>query len=104
MVYNVTSEIMKVLWDSLNESPKNYNPYRVEKLFGEIADKGWACYSDVEDIFCLTDSRLDDRQIHISDLCNAFQIRTEDVFYKPSAKGTLHLGLSLSGVKMLHFF
>lgn len=94
MDLQTTSEILNILWNSLNEKPKYLDNNRNNKIFDKIYNQGWVTICDVEDIFYLLDRRLDNRLLSVESLCELFGIIIETIYFKPTPKSNEVMGFS----------
>lgn len=96
MAKKLPPEQLTAIWKALNEPAKSQRQGGAFRLISQIAEKGWASFADIEDIFYLTDVRLDNmrHQMDVRALCDLFEIPVATVFYRPKSKQA-----SVSGFK-----
>lgn len=83
MEIKVKTETITCLWELLQEIPDLLRPAQAERLFRKNLEQGWIFSTDVEDILCFLDDRLNDHRIHLEDLYKPLGVLFEDIVFRP---------------------
>ncbi len=89
----VTAGQMQAIWKSIGEPlPKKQD---ASSLITRIAFEGWASLPDIEDIFYLTDVRIDNmrREMSVKDWCKVLQLPVQAVYERPHSKQVSMIGM-----------
>ena len=85
MPKTVDSTVLQAILDSLSRPTKPSNKKAAAQLLSRITNDGWATLPDIEDIFYLTDVRVDDlrQSIDARSWCDLFEIPIVTTFDRP---------------------
>jgi hypothetical protein len=94
MQIDLSPKQIDAIWNSLRQPLKIGKGMNNSQLIAEIVQRGWAYYADIEDIFYLTDKRLDALRydIPVETWCQIFRLPYATVYDRPRVSQTSVLG------------
>lgn len=89
----VTAGQMQAIWKSIHEPLRKKRD--ASRLIARIAFEGWASLPDIEDIFYLTDDRIDSmrHEMSVEDWCKAIGIPVQTAYRRPRSKEASTVGM-----------
>lgn len=85
MGHQVSAAQLSAIWKSLQSPLRAKHSRRAADLYAKAAQHGWISISDIEDVFYLTDVRIDDirHEMGAEEWCIVFDLQTSTVFSRP---------------------
>ncbi|WP_192250419.1 GNAT family N-acetyltransferase [Mesorhizobium silamurunense] len=94
MCAEVTAPQLEAILKSLKAPEDRRKKRGAKELFARIVESGWASIADIEDIFYLTDTRLDDARHEMSSnqWCELFELPITSVYHRPKTRQAMVSG------------